>query len=388
MRILHVVPTYASAWRHGGPGLAVQRLCQALAARGHEVTVFTTNVNGEDILPVPLGVPVDGDGVEIVYFPVTFPQRTYRSPALRTGLARRLPGCDVLHLHSAFLWPIEVAARLAAQSRVPYCLAPRGMLIRDLVHARGRVRKSLWIHLFGRPALENAAAIHATSELEALELRRFPLRWPPVEVIPNGVDAELAHPPAWSDVAPEIRALVEGRRFLLFLGRLSWKKGLDLLVDALRHCEEIDLVLAGPDEERLWPRLEQRAARLAVAHRLRYIGPVSGADKLALLHRAAALALPSISENFGNVVLEVMTAGRPVIVTPGVGLAPMVAESGAGLVVPPDPVRLGAAIRELAEPARNREAGRAAAAAARRFGWQEIAARTESLYERMTRRAS
>lgn len=58
MRILHVVPSYIPAYRYGGPIRSVHGLCKALAVRGHEVHVFTTNVDGEKDSDVPLGVPV------------------------------------------------------------------------------------------------------------------------------------------------------------------------------------------------------------------------------------------------------------------------------------------------------------------------------------------
>jgi glycosyltransferase involved in cell wall biosynthesis len=119
-----------------------------------------------------------------------------------------------------------------------------------------------------------------------------------------------------------------------------------------------------------------------VADRVLFLGGVHGADKAALLHHAAALVLPSYSENFGNAVLEAMAAGRPVVVTPEVGLAGVVEETGAGLVAPGDPAALGAALRALlADPARQAEMGRRGAAAAqRRFGWRVIAARMEEVY--------
>ncbi len=82
MRILHVVPTYLPAWRHGGPILAVHGLCKALAARGHEVTVLTTNVHGDGTLDVPLEQPVGMDGITVRYFPVRPPRRLYFAPGL------------------------------------------------------------------------------------------------------------------------------------------------------------------------------------------------------------------------------------------------------------------------------------------------------------------
>ena len=60
MRLLHVVPTYVPAWRHGGPIRAVHGLCRTLAVRGHEVTVFTTDVDTGGAVPVGRAVPLDG----------------------------------------------------------------------------------------------------------------------------------------------------------------------------------------------------------------------------------------------------------------------------------------------------------------------------------------
>jgi hypothetical protein len=65
MRILHVVPTYLPAVRYGGPIFAVHDLCQALATRGHEVHVFTTNVDGPGTSPVPIEIPVTLEGVQL-----------------------------------------------------------------------------------------------------------------------------------------------------------------------------------------------------------------------------------------------------------------------------------------------------------------------------------
>ncbi len=378
MRVLHVVPTYAPAWRHGGPIRAVHGLCRALAARGHAVTVFTTDVDTGGA--VPAGRPVPLDGVEVWYFPVAAPRRLYRAPAMAAALAARLRDVDLVHLHSVFLWPTAAAARAAVRAGVPYLLAPRGMLVRDLLRRRGRLRKALWIGLVERRTLARAAGLHATSALEAEQAAALGLRLPPVFVVPNGVEPE-----PWDGeeaaLAPAVREVLR-QPFLLFLGRLSWKKGLDRLVGALAQVPGAVLALAGPDDEHYRPQLERQARELGVDDRVRFLGPVDGKDKAALLHRTAALVLPSYSENFGNAALEAMAAGRPVVVTPEVGLAAPVRESGAGIVVEGEPRRLGEALRGLiADPGRADEMGRRGARVAReRFGWAAIAREMEAVY--------
>ena len=73
MNILHVIPSFAPAWRYGGPIIASLGLTTALAKRGHNVKVFTTNKDGDGILPVEIGKPVSMQGIEVTYFPIGFP---------------------------------------------------------------------------------------------------------------------------------------------------------------------------------------------------------------------------------------------------------------------------------------------------------------------------
>jgi glycosyltransferase involved in cell wall biosynthesis len=375
VKILHVVPTYLPAWRHGGPILAVHGLCKALAARRHEVTVFTTDVHGEGALDVPLGRPVGIDGVEVRYFPVRSLRRLYWAPGLAAAARAEMARCDAVHLHSVFLWPTSAAARTAERADVPYVLSPRGMLVPELIRTRGRWRKLAWLALAERRTIERAAALHATSALEADEAARLGFPLPPVAVVPNGIDLK-----PWDGdlgaLSPPVRAVVAGGPFLLFLGRLSWKKGLDRLIPALAVVPGAVLAIAGNDEEALRPELERLAQGTG---QVRFLGPVHGPDKAALLHRAAALVLPSRSENFGNVVLEAWAAGRPVAVTPEVGLAGTVREAGAGIVMDGD---LGAALGDLlGDPARLDAMGRRGAEAVReRFGWPAVAREMEEVY--------
>ncbi len=374
MRILHVVPTYLPATRYGGPIYAVHGLCRALAARGHDVHVYTTNVDGAGVSPVALGATVDVEGVKVRYFPTALGRRLYRSPPMGAALADAMASFDVLHLHSVFLWPTSAAARLARAQGVPYFLAPRGMLVADLIRRRSRLPKSAWIELFERRNIAGAAALHFTSDRERRDMEALGLAAQAAIVVPNGVDM----PP---QSAPTAGA---GRPFVLALGRINWKKGLDRLIAALAHAPGVDLVVAGDDEGDTTAQLRGVARAHGVAERVTFAGPAHGAGKWALMRACAALALPSYSENFGNVVLEAMACARPTIVTPEVGLADVVAQSGAGLVVAGDPQPLGEAIATLmadaALRARMGEAGRKVAR--ERFSWAAVAADMEGHYAR------
>jgi glycosyltransferase involved in cell wall biosynthesis len=95
-----------------------------------------------------------------------------------------------------------------------------------------------------------------------------------------------------------------------------------------------------------------------VLDRIAFIGPVTDEHKWALYENALLFVLPSYSENFGNVVAEAMAMGCPVVVTPEVGLADLVRQTGSGVVSDGAPRILAEAILSLArDPARRRAMG-------------------------------
>jgi glycosyltransferase involved in cell wall biosynthesis len=337
MKILHVVPTYYPAVRYGGPIRSVHGLASALAAQGHEVHVYTTNVDGDGELPVRLDRPVQIDGVNVSYFATSIGRRLYRSAMMWQALHANISGFDIIHLHSVFLWPTSAAAQVARKSGVPYVLSPRGMLIKDLIRRKSSLAKRAWIAMFERRNIKWAAAVHLTSEIEALELRALGFPHARLAIIANGIEMP-------SDV-PEPPGMV--RPYVLFLGRVNWKKGLDRLIPAMKEVENADLLIAGNDEENYQSELELLARRHGLLNRVRFLGPVDDRRKWLLIASARILVLPSYSENFGNVVLEAMAAGCPVIVTPEVGTAGIVQEAACGVVASGSPESLGLEMRRL-----------------------------------------
>ena len=137
---------------------------------GHDVHVFTTSVDGPGDSDVPIGTPVDLEGVQVTYFPSRVLRRLYWSPPLRSALAADIARFDLVHLHAIYLWPTWAGARAARAARVPYVVSPRGMLVPELIRRKSRWVKSAWIALIDRANVEGAAAIHATSSVEARHL--------------------------------------------------------------------------------------------------------------------------------------------------------------------------------------------------------------------------
>lgn len=242
-------------------------------------------------------------------------------------------------------------------------ISPRGMLVPELIRAKSRILKLAWLRLVERSALSRADAFHFTSELERSDADRTGLVGRPSYVVPNGVD--LAPVP---DVKRE-------NDLLLYLGRISWKKGLDRLIPLLRELPHARLIVAGNDDEGLIPHLSALAAQAGVGARVTFPGPVYGEAKNELLARAAVFLLPSHSENFGNTVLEALAMKTPVALSSTVGLADVVASAGAGVV----------GLDQVAELLRNGERRRQMGDAGRllvesEFAWPQVAARMESVY--------
>ena len=375
MKVLHVTPYYLPARRYGGPVQTVHGLCTNLAKRGHEIHVFTTNVNGRSDSRVPLGTPVDLEGVKIWYFRSNLMRFLYFSPSLGKALFDQVKSYDLIHVHSIYVWPTWIATRIAQRYKIPYLISPRGMLVKGLIQRKNRFLKTLWIKLIERHHLENASAIHMTSELEAREAKKFNFNLPRIFVVPNGVEEGISSHPILKKISPV--------PLLLYLGRIASKKGLDRLIPALAYVPEAQLVITGNDEENYSPYLEKLARAHQVRDRITFTGPLYGEEKIALLKGATVFVLPSYSENFGVSVLEAMAVGCPVVVTPEVGLAEIVKKSGAGRVVNGDAKTLGESLRDLLkDPVSLKKMGEAGRKVVLdQFRWDAIAKQMEDVYQ-------
>ncbi len=385
VKILHVLPAYLPAVRYGGPVFAVHSLCRELAARGHSVDVFTTSIDGPRNSDVPIGEPVWLDGVRVRYFQSPNLRRLFRAPAMARALDVNIKTYDVVHLHTLYQWPTWTAACAARAHNVPYVLSPRGMLVKNLIRQRSYLAKSLWLALIERRNIEQAAAVHVTSALEDAELRRFGWSLPPLIMIPNGVDEPLTLPEA---VAPDVIAATSGGPIVLYLGRLSWKKGLDNLLLAFARKPTGILVIAGTDDEGLGPRLAAMAEDLRIGAYVRIVPrTVQGADKEHLYAAARVFVVPSLSENFGNTVLEAMRRRLPVVTTPDVGAADIVRTAEAGIVTDGTLAALSAAMARLVnDPVQARAMGAAGQRhVAAAYTWPKVAAAMERLYASVAR---
>ncbi len=385
MRVLHITPTYIPAYRYGGPIYSVHALCRTLAAAGHDVHALTTSVDGPGDSDVPYDSPVELDGVQVHYCRSRWLRRLYWSTDLEARCIAMVGGFDAVHLHAVFLFPTRAGARSATRAGVPYVLSPRGMLVRELIGRRSTLVKQAWIHLIERCNLARAARIHLTSEVERRALVDLGLSLAPTAVIPNGVEAPASF--SAEAVSADVRELVAEGFDILSFGRINWKKRLDSLIRSVAGIPNISLLIAGHDEDGFAAKLRGIAEECRVGARVRLLPRnITGADKEALFAAARLFVLPSLSENFGNVVAEAMIRRLPVVVSERVGAADIVEASRGGIVVRDGEECLAAALAGILKSEGQLAAMGAAGAhyAREQLTWSGIARQFADMYEEMS----
>jgi glycosyltransferase involved in cell wall biosynthesis len=401
MRILKTTQTYYPYLSKGGPPVKVRGIAKALACRGHQVTVLTACFNDAEA-DVPLNAPTrlsqsgswisQDKEVEAVYLSTLLNYRaTTINPRVVSFCLRRLRDFDVVHIYGLYDLLGSVVAWFCRRRGIPYVLEPLGMFGPKV---RSHKKKRLYGRFVGKPLFQGARAVIATSETEREELIEGGIATEKIVLRRNGLDLnEFKTLPARGAFRAKL-GIGEKRPLILFLGRLSFIKGLDVLV---RAFSQIDALRALPDGRATAPR----DARLIIAgandrdgcvetvrtlidefgleQQVILSGPLYGKEKLQALVDADLFVLPSVYESFGNAAAEAIACGTPVLVTDQCGIASLV--DGAGLVVPCTVEGLTEGMKQLlADESLLTQLRESCAGVARNLSWEEPVSALESLY--------
>ena len=340
MRILYVSSYYKPAYIYGGTVSCVSQLCESMVKLDAQVTVLTTNVNGEDLLNVSLGQSENVDGVEVFYYPIVRipPRSFYYAPALAKACRNKVPDFDIVVLQSLFSYGTGAATKACKQAGIPYIIQPHGQLLPWSLRQKW-LKKQIFLTFMGRTYLNEAAALHCTVPSEAEALNQLGIRAPKL-VIPNGIEFDHFANLLVRGMIRQRFQIPDDARLLLFLGRLHPKKRPDLAVEALTAAQslpgETHLLLAGPDKMQLIPKLQAQAQHFGCANRLHVTGLLQGDEILSVLADADLFLMPSEpeSENFGMSAVEAMAAGLPILVSEGVPIGHWAELAGAGRMIP------------------------------------------------------
>ncbi len=364
LRILEVISGVAPGF--GGPSKVVRETCAALANLGHHVELLATNADTTGFLDRPIGEPLWEGTYQLFLTRALAPRSPHWSPQFVSELDKRIGNVDIVHVHGLFSFPTSFAMRHLRKHGVPYIVRPCGHLDHEALRSRATLKR-LWFEGIDRANIDNAVFIQAATPLEEREMRQVGPK-APVLVIPQGVDVEQV---------PGAARVVEGE-YLLFLGRLHPIKGLDLLLEAYALAPSLpQLVIAGPSLDGYREQLVATSKRLGLENKVRFIDDVQGPKKSALLRDSRTLVLPSLSENFGVVVVEAAGHGTPVVVANTVGIAEFVEQDDAGLVFSRDGKQLSQALLKVVNEPNDRWKGGSLRLASR-FHWSATALVLES----------
>jgi 1,2-diacylglycerol 3-alpha-glucosyltransferase len=374
-----------------GIAMAVRRMAEGLASRGHAVMVLTASDRNEPYT-------VEAAGLSLIRLaslpnPARVGQRwVFWS---RSDVSRRLDEFrpDILHLHDPFLAGFSIPS-LAREKGIPLVLTAHALpwyvssQAPDLPGLRQGIEIALWA--FAQEVLGQCDAVIAPSR-PAAEIIEWNIGRPAM-VISNGVDLRLFHP---GPVNPAARKRLAGRYgfdaelpILLSVGRIDVEKRVDVVVQAaaraLRRAKAQLLIVGDGKKRRSVMRLSRE---LGLRDRAHFIGFVAPEDDLPELYRMAYLfAIASDLETEGLVVLEAAASGLPLVAVRATVMPGLVEASGAGVLVEPGDAEAMSEVmlKLLGEPQRAQRLGAAARRMAEQHSLEDTLSAHESLYSRLT----
>lgn len=334
MRILHVAPSVSRA--DGGPSEVLRGLLPAQGSLGHDVELIATDQGAsedervEAIAPVTHLAPSHG------------PHALAYGRGLRSALRVALKRADVVHVHGVYTYTSVLAMRAARARGVPMVVQPHGVWTPDH-QVRTRVVRATWDKLVLSQSLPESTRLIGSSHREV------------VGITARGYqDARLmilGVPPALATIATPWTE----RRGVLFLGRITQKKRLDLTLRAFARSVARDagerLVVAGPVDPALQWDPRALCDELGIADFVQFLGPVSAKERFELLASCRVFVLPSDDESFGMAAAEAACAGAGVVVTERVGAIADAAAKGVAVTRQQDPEDLARGIDGFFEDA-------------------------------------
>ena len=387
VRIAFVIPYFYPALGYGGKPRLAYEMGRALSLRGHEITVLATDTGGPARIPPETIRQIQSNGLHgmHVHFyrnlsnQFAYRHRVFLSTAYFRDVRRRLAESDVVHIHDFRSFMSVGASRTALSLRKPFVLSPHG----GLQHLGKKSAKLVFDLLWGNKILRNAAALCAVSPLEEHDAAAFGVERQRIHSLPPPIDTEqYKHLPQRGTFAAQWS--LQNRKMILFLGRLHWLKGADILIEALSRLPELSalhLVIAGSDDgaER---QLKERVQLKGLGERVTFTGFLDDRQKLNALVDSDVVVIPSRREGFPLTVLEAMACETPVILTSACDLGHWITpQRGLTTFRTEDPADLAEKIKTaLCVRGERNMMGEARSFVLSEFSLDAIASRAEQLY--------
>ncbi|WP_028981505.1 glycosyltransferase [Sporocytophaga myxococcoides] len=317
MKLSFIIPSFYPATAFGGTIFYSLDLCKALAAKGVEVNVTTTNTNMHSHLEVDSKQAVIFEkGMRVRYYHDTLLNRF--SLPLFLNIKKDIEKSDVVHINAIFNSPTPIALYWANRLKKRIILSPHGVM-GDWILNQGLPFKRVWLDAFIKPYADKVIW-HATAEQEKKEiLKHYPNA--KVEVVPAGIHVKQyskAFPISKESFLEKILGQrVVADQIIIGMSRLHKKKGFDILIKAFKKLSEksnqkLLLLIAGEDEGEK-DNLNVLIKSLDLQASVFLLPAMYEDDKVNFLQLGDLFVLPSHNENFGIVIAEALASGTAVI---------------------------------------------------------------------------
>jgi len=316
---------YIPAVGFGGPIQCAHNVAKHLTRRGHEVTVYASDVfSPKSNLRVPYSTRVV-DGVSVRYFAnVGEVSEMYISPGIVPALRHSLGEFDVVHLHEYRSFQ-NVAFSMLNNRKLRYVLQTHGIKQSESATAEGKplhvAARKAYDQVFGKRLMKNANKLIALTESERGLLIRGGGAAEKIVVMPNGVSPEDFENPSPKNFLGKYG--LDGSRVVLYVGRLNRTKGVDTLVKAFYLLQmggdDLRLVIAGPDDGILMD-LKDLVKNFRMEKRVVFTGLLDHEQVRDAYAAADVVVYPGRYEGFPIVPLEAGINGKPLVVSNDPGM--------------------------------------------------------------------
>lgn len=319
------------------------------AERTYQLTRFL-NKNGIDCTLLILDFGKLSDeikrnlcGIKIISFPCLI-KRFYVPLVSFKKLKSIIQDVDIVHFIGHWTVLNALVYYYARKLKKPYVFCPAGALS---IYGRSKLIKKIYNWIVGNKILNNASKYIAITQDEVSLFQQVGAKQQDISLIPNGIDEQELIPSERFQLLNKFN--ISNKKYLLFMGRLHFIKGPDLLLKAFAKIQndfpDYHLVFAGFNDG-LLQTLQKTVKTLNLQDRVHFIGHVAGQDKMQLYHHATLLVIPSRKEAMSIVVLESGILGKPVLITDQCGF-PEVSDIEGGLVVPASVKGIEEGLRQL-----------------------------------------
>ena len=339
MNILQVSQSFYPCFDAGGVVRVVYEISKELAAKGHNVTVYTTD-GCTKRLKVEKNVPIPVEGIKVYYFSnlsnklkiklkITTPYHLFKI------IKKEIKNYDIIHIHEHRTILAVIVHHYAKKNNIPYIIQAHGYV---LPFYQKTILKKIFDKLWGNKILNDASKAIALTNTELEQYTKMGVKEEKIVIIPNGINfSEYENLPKKGEFRKKF-GIKDDEKIILYLGRINKIKGLDILMEAfsdiITDLKKVKLVIVGPDDGFL-KSLKKMSFELGLNEKVLFTGPLYKENKLEAYLDAYVYVLPSVYEAFPNTVIESCACGSPVIITKSCGISDIIKDN-VGCVVEHD----------------------------------------------------